>query len=57
MKKITIPLLFLSGIIAFYEQSQEKPNLYITAISFVVFMFSLMQISSKLNKKQSDNEL
>ncbi len=55
MKKLLIPLLLLSGIFAVYEQSQDKPNLYLTAISFVVFMFSIMQISFKVPSKKEEN--
>lgn len=55
MKKFLIPLLILSGFFALYEQSQTKPNLYISCAAFVVFMFSLMTVSSKLNKKNDDD--
>ncbi len=57
MKRLLIPILFLSGFFALYEQSQAKPNLYITSAAFVVFMFSLMRISSKLNKKNPDDDV
>jgi len=57
MKKLLIPLLILSGFFALYEQSQAKPNLYISCAAFAVFMFSLMRISSKLNKKNTDDDV
>ena len=57
MKNLLIVLLFVSGFFALYEQTQAKPNLYITAVAFAVFMFSLMKISSKLNKKNTDDDV
>jgi hypothetical protein len=57
MKKLLFPLLLLSGFFALYEQTEAKPNLYISCAAFAVFMFSLMRISSKLNKKNPDDDV
>lgn len=58
MKNILIPLLIIAGFLAVYEQTKEKPNLYISCAAFVVLMFSIMQLSAKVKSKndQNDNE-
>lgn len=58
MKKLLIPLLIIAGFFAIYEQTKEKPNLYISCVAFVVLMFSIMQLSTKVKSKndQNDNE-
>ena len=58
MKKLIIPLLIIAGFLAIYEQTKEKPNLYISCVAFVVLMFSIMQLSRKVKSKndQNDNE-
>ena len=56
MKKLLIPVLFISGFFAFYEQSKDKPNLYITVVAIAVFMLSIMQLSFKVpHKNNNDN--
>jgi hypothetical protein len=56
MKKLLIPILFVSGFFAFYEQSKAKPNLYITVVAIAVFMLSIMQLSFKVpHKNNTDN--
>ena len=56
MKKLLIPILFISGFFAFYEQSKEKPNLYITILAIAVFMLSIMQLSCRVpHKNRNDN--
>lgn len=58
MKNILIPLLIIAGLLAIYEQTKVKPNLYISCAAFVVLMFSIMQLSAKVKSKndQNDNE-
>lgn len=55
MKKFLIPILIFSAFIAVYEQSLDHPNLYITGAAFVVFMFSMMKLSSTLPSKNQDD--
>lgn len=42
---------------AFYEQNKTKPNVIITVISVVVFMFGMMKLSAKIppNEDKDDN--
>ena len=56
MKKFLIPLLIIAGFLAVYEQTKAKPNLYISCAAFVVLMFSIMQLSSKVKSKNDQNE-
>ena len=56
MKKLLIPILFLSGFMLLYEQSKEQPNLYIITVSIVVFMFGLMQLNTKIPHKNNDKD-
>lgn len=43
-------------LVAFYNQDQEKPNVYITVIAVVVFMFGMMKLSSKVPSKNTDED-
>ncbi len=56
MKKLLIPILFIAAFIAVYEQSKEKPNVYIMCIAIVIFMFGMMRLSAKIPSKNQDNE-
>lgn len=56
MKKLLIPVLFLSGFVLLYEQSKDKPNIYIIAGAIVVFMFGLMQLNTKIPHKNNDKD-
>jgi uncharacterized membrane protein len=59
MKKFLIPILIIAGFFAIYEQTREKPNLYVSCVAFVVLMFSIMQLSTKVksenDQKENDN--
>lgn len=55
MKKYLILILVISAIIAIYEQSLAQPNVYVTCIAFVVFMFSMMKLNAKLPSKNQDD--
>jgi len=56
MKKLLIPVLFLSGFVLLYEQSKDKPNVYIITAAIVVFMFGLMQLNTKIPHKNNDKD-
>lgn len=56
MKKLLIPVLFLSGFSLLYEQSKDQPNIYIIAASIAVFMFGLMQLNTKIPHKNNDKD-
>lgn len=56
MKKLLIPILIVSAGVAFYEQSKEHPNLYITLAAIIVFIYSMMRLSAKIPSKNTENE-
>lgn len=55
MKIIEYILLIFAGILVYYNLQSVQPNLYITIVGIVVFMFILMRINSKIPTK-SNNE-
>ena len=55
MKKFLIPLMFIAIIVGLFEQSKDKPNIYILCVAVAVFMFGMMQLSGKVPSK-NDNE-
>lgn len=56
MKKILLPIMIIAIIIAFYEQSLEKKNIYVQVISILIFMFGMMKLSAKVPSKNQDKE-
>lgn len=56
MKKILIPVLFVTGFVLLYEQSKDKPNLFIISAAIVIFMFGLMKLNSKIPHKNNDKD-
>lgn len=56
MKKFLLPIIIIAIIIAFYEQSLEKKNVYIQVISIVVFMIGMMKLSAKVPSKNQEKE-
>jgi NADH:ubiquinone oxidoreductase subunit H len=56
MKKVLLPIMIIAIIIAFYEQSLEKKNVYIQVISIVVFMIGMMKLSAKVPSKNQEKE-
>lgn len=55
MKKFLIPIMIVAFGVAFYEQSQEKSNLYILIIAIVIFMYGMLKLSAKTPSKNEDN--
>ncbi|WP_370029111.1 hypothetical protein [Flavobacterium sp. 28YEA47A] len=55
MKKIYIPIIALAGICALYEQSKEKPNVYIMIFGIAIFMYGMMRLTAKVPSKNQDN--
>ncbi|TPD67137.1 hypothetical protein [Flavobacterium microcysteis] len=55
MKKIYIPLMALAGIGALYEQSKDKPNIYIMIFAIVIFMYGMMRLMAKVPSKNENN--
>jgi hypothetical protein len=56
MKKFLLPIMIIAIIIAFYEQSLEKKNVYIQVISIVIFMIGMMKLSAKVPSKNQEKE-
>jgi hypothetical protein len=56
MKKLLLPIMIIAILIAFYEQSLEKKNSYISVISIGVFMFGMMKLSAKTPSKNQVKE-
>ncbi|MGO4820760.1 MULTISPECIES: hypothetical protein [unclassified Flavobacterium] len=51
-----IPIMIIAIVVAFYQQVSEEKNVYITVIAIVVFMFGMMQLSSKTPSKNQEKE-
>lgn len=56
MKKLLIPIMFVAIIIALYEQSKDKANIYIQVVAVIIFMYGMMRLSSKVPSKNLDNQ-
>jgi hypothetical protein len=56
MKKLVLPIMIIAILIAFYEQSLEKKNVYISVIAIGVFMFGMMKLSVKTPSKNQDKD-
>ncbi len=56
MKKLLLPIMIVAILIAFYEQSLEKKNVYISVIAIAVFMFGMMKLSAKTPSKNQDKD-
>ena len=56
MKKVLFPIMIIAIIVAFYEQSLEKKNVYIQVISIVIFMIGMMKLSAKVPSKNQEKE-
>ena len=56
MKKLLLPIMIIAIVIAFYEQSLEKKNVYILVVTIAVFMFGMMKLSAKTPSKNQDKE-
>ncbi len=54
MKKIMIPMMLISFLIAFYEQQKTNSNVYITAGAVLIFMYGMMRLSAKTPSKNQD---
>lgn len=56
MKKILIPFMFVAIIVGLFEQSKDKPNIYILCAAVAVFMYGMMQLSAKVPSKNQKKE-
>ncbi len=56
MKKLLIPLMFIAIIVGLFEQSKDKPNIYILCAAVAVFMYGMMNLSSKVPSKHKEED-
>jgi len=56
MKKFLFPIMFFAAFYAIYEQSKSKPNVFITVLAIVIFMFGMMRLSAKTPSKNEPND-
>ena len=56
MKKIILPIMLLAFVVAFWNQRNEKPNVIITVIAVVIFMYGMMQLSAKIPSKNKEED-
>ena len=56
MKKVLLPIMIIAILIAFYENSFDKKNVYIKVISILIFMIGMMKLSAKVPSKNQDKE-
>ena len=56
MKKLFIPFMFVAIIVGLFEQSKAKPNIYILCAAVAVFMYGMMQLTSKVPSKKEEDE-
>ena len=56
MKKLLIPFVFVAIIVGLFEQSKDKPNIYILCGAVAVFMYGMMQLSAKIPSKHQDEK-
>lgn len=52
MKKFLIPVMFVAIIVGLFEQSKDKPNIYILCVAVALFMFGMMNLSAKVPSKE-----
>ena len=56
MKKFVIPIMIIAIMVAFYEQQKADKNVYVLAVAIGVFMFGMMNLSTKTPSKNQDKE-
>ncbi|MFZ4671288.1 MAG: hypothetical protein ACOYLT_04655 [Flavobacterium sp.] len=47
MKKLVLPIMLVAIVVGLYEQTKDKPNIYILIITIIAFMYGMMQLSAK----------
>ena len=48
--------MLLAFVVAFWNQKNEKPNVIITVIAVVIFMYGMMQLSAKTPSKNKEED-
>jgi len=53
-RTVFILIVFAAGFVALFEQSKAKPNVIIMVVAIAVFMLGLMQLMSKVPRKDQE---
>lgn len=48
--------MFIAIIVGLFEQSKDKPNIYILCVAVAIFMFGMMQLTGKVPSKNTEEE-
>ena len=56
MKKFLIPTILIAAAFLLYEQSKATPNVYLSVLSIVVFMFLLYKLNTRIPHKSDKSE-
>ena len=48
--------MFVAIIVGLFEQSKDKPNIYILCAAVAVFMFGMMHLTNKVPSKHQEEE-
>ena len=56
MKKLVIPFTLVAIIVGLFEQSKDKPNIYVLCITIVIFMYGIMKLSAKTPSKNQEEK-
>ena len=56
MKKLVLPFALVAIIVALYEHSKEKPNVYILCCTVVVFIYGIIRLSAKKPSKNQEEK-
>ncbi len=56
MKTFKIIIMILAISVALYEQVSDQKNIYVMVIAIAVFMYGMMQLSTKTPSKNQEKE-
>lgn len=56
MKKLLLPLAIVAIFVALYEQSKDRPNVYVMCAAIVIFMVGVMNLGSKIKSKKHEDD-
>jgi hypothetical protein len=48
-------LIIAAILVAFYEQSKQRPNVYILSAAVIIFMYGVARLSAKIPGKKDDD--
>jgi FtsH-binding integral membrane protein len=51
MRKLLIPAVIIAAIILIYYQSTGEPNMYISIVLIIIFMFLLYKLNARIPHK------